>query len=110
MIYTIDNPKLVAYFFNFKDQETFTGVVKDKYNNIAYFLNGQYHRENEPAIIWSDGDEHWYLNGKKHRTDGPAIEHANGDKEWCLNGKKYGCNNDFTNESWIRFIKLQLLK
>jgi len=27
----------------------------------------------------------WYLNGKLHREDGPAIEFSNGNKEWWLN-------------------------
>ena len=34
------------------------------------------------------GDKRWYLNGEYHRTDGPAIEHLNGNKYWYLNGMK----------------------
>ena len=30
----------------------------------------------------------WYLNGQYHREDGPAVEYANGDKEWYLNDEK----------------------
>ena len=55
--------------------------------------------------IDSHGNKVWYKNGKYHREDGPAIEYATGDKEWWLNNKYYGYNNDFTNESWKRFIK-----
>ena len=29
----------------------------------------------------------WYLNGQCHREDGPAIEWANGDKYWYLNSQ-----------------------
>ena len=29
---------------------------------------------------------------------------------YYLNGKLYGYDDDYTNESWIRFVKLQLLK
>jgi hypothetical protein len=36
--------------------------------------------------VWPNGDKEWYLNGDLHREDGPAIELANGDKEWYLNG------------------------
>jgi hypothetical protein len=45
------------------------------------------HREDGPAVEWSDGYKAWWLNGKLHREDGPAIEHVNGDKSWWLNGK-----------------------
>ena len=88
MKYTKDNPKLVENFYNyFEQKETFTGVVKDKYNNIYYYLNGKWHREDGPSIEWDDGDFSWYLNGIL-----------------------YGSNDDYTNESWMRFIELQLLK
>jgi hypothetical protein len=29
----------------------------------AYIVNGAYHREDGPAIIWGDGDRWFYLNG-----------------------------------------------
>ena len=35
MIYTKDNPKLVEYFYAFENKNIFTGVVKDKKNNIV---------------------------------------------------------------------------
>ena len=30
------------------------------------------------------GTKAWYLNGELHRLDGPAVEFANGDKWWYL--------------------------
>jgi len=30
----------------------------------------------------------WYLNGKHHREDGPAVEYSDGTKEWYLYGKQ----------------------
>ena len=87
MIYTKDNPKLVKNSFSFEGIKTFTGVVKDEDNHVIYYLNGEYHRE-----------------------DGPAVEWADDDKSWWLNDKHYGYDDDFTNESWIRFVKLELLK
>ena len=133
MKYTIDNPKSVKDSFDFEGKDTFTGVVKDKYNTIVYYVNGKSHREDGPAvkyadgtkkwrlngichridgpaIEWYDGDKDWYLNGKRHREDGPATEWYNGNKYWYLNDKCYGSNDDFTNESWIRFVKLEFLK
>ena len=37
----------------------------------------------------SNGTKRWYLNGKLHREDGPAIEWSDGTKEWYLNGKEF---------------------
>ena len=55
----------------------------------SWYLNGELHREDGPAIEGADGDKYWWLNGKLHREDGPAIEGANGDKYWWLNGKRH---------------------
>jgi hypothetical protein len=52
-----------------------------------WYLNGQLHREDGPAVEWPDGEKHWYLNGQHHRTDGPAVEYPNGSKRWYLNGR-----------------------
>jgi hypothetical protein len=52
-----------------------------------WYLNGQYHRTDGPAIEFADGAKWWYLNGRRHRTDGPATEEADGSKEWWLNGR-----------------------
>ena len=39
--------------------------------------------------VHSNGSKYWYLNGQYHREDGPAIEGSNGDKYWYLNGTEY---------------------
>jgi hypothetical protein len=54
-----------------------------------WYLNGNFHREDGPAIEWADGEKHWYLDSKFHRVDGSAIEFINGGKEWYLNGKRH---------------------
>jgi hypothetical protein len=33
-----------------------------------------------------NGYKAWYLDGQLHHTDGPAIERANGGKEYWLHG------------------------
>ena len=38
--------------------------------------------------IDADGNKEWWLNGELHRTDGPAVEDADGTKVWYLNGKQ----------------------
>ena len=64
-----------------------------------WYLNCKRHREDGPAIEWANGTKAWYLNGKHHREDGPAIERANGDKEWYLNGEEY------TKEEYDKIIR-----
>ena len=63
------------------------------------------HREGGPAVEYTTGSKYWFKNGVHHREDGPAYEGYNGYLEWYLNGKFYGCNDDFTVESWKRFVK-----
>ena len=58
----------------------------DEYGNQYWYLNGKWHSEDGPAVIWADGTKRWYLNGKRHREDGPAIIYADGSQRWYLNG------------------------
>ena len=53
-----------------------------------WYLNGQLHREDGPAIIYADGDQRWYLNDQLHREDGPAVIKANGSQRWYLNDEE----------------------
>ena len=78
---------------------------KDIAGDKRYYLNGLVHRDKGPAIEYVDGTKYWFKNGKLHREEGPAVEWYNGEKEWWLNNKCYGFDNDFTNESWIKFVK-----
>ena len=55
--------------------------------NKHWFLNGERHREDGPAIERANGTKEWFLNGEHHREDGPAVEYANGTKAWWLNDK-----------------------
>ena len=36
--------------------------------------------------IDAKGTKEWRLNGEFHREDGPAVERADGNKLWYLNG------------------------
>ena len=53
-----------------------------------WYLDGKFHREDGPAIVYEDGVKQWYLNGKLHREDGPAIEYPNGEKQWFFNDEE----------------------
>ena len=70
-----------------KYPENFTGMAEYVDGGKDWWLNGELHREDGPAVERTNGYKEWWLNGKLHRVDGPAIEWANGSKYWLLNGK-----------------------
>ncbi len=74
-----------------KPQISYDIETGDKYWRLP---NGDYHREDGPAIELSTGSNHWYFYNQLHRTDGPAIITRWGHKEWWINGKEY------TYEKW----------
>tara|TARA_B110000503_G_C6875204_1_gene300348 strand:+ start:85 stop:342 length:258 start_codon:yes stop_codon:yes gene_type:complete len=78
-------------------------IVKYFSGSTYHYLNGLLHREDGPAIEFSNGDKSWYLNGERHREDGPAIELFYGHKVWYYKGKHIYCKN---NQEFLRMIKL----
>jgi len=52
-----------------------------------WLLDGKRHREDGPAIEWSDGRKDWYHHGKYHRLDGPAIVFSDGSGWWLRHGQ-----------------------
>lgn len=51
----------------------------------TWYLNGELHREDGPAILYIDGSEEWYHHDQKHRVDGPSLTRKNGGQKWSLN-------------------------
>lgn len=41
----------------------FSGIVSDIDGTKSWYLNGNLHREDGPAIEWGDGDKWWYIDG-----------------------------------------------
>ena len=79
-------------------------VVVDDNGDISWFNeSNQLHREEGPAVEYSDGEKRWYRNDKLHREDGPAVEMPDGTKEWYLNEYFYTESeyNDEINKSTI---------
>jgi hypothetical protein len=79
--------------------------VKDYGNWIEWYLNGALHREDGPAVEYTNGTKYWFLNGKCHRENGPAVELSNGSKFWYINGKRHRENGPAVeysngNKSW----------
>ena len=62
-----------------------------------WILNGDYHREDGPAVERSKGSKFWYLNGKLHREDGPAVECVDGTKRWFFNDEEVTWQQLFRN-------------
>lgn len=85
-------------------------------------LDGLYHREDGPAVEWTNGTKLWYRNGLRHREDGPAAEYNTGGKIYCLNDVKYPTiekyaaavlklhNKEVTSESIRDFVRQILSK
>jgi len=49
----------------------------------------------------------FFKNGKLHNAKNASYVTYHGMKAFNLNGNFYGKKNDFTKESWRRFVKLQ---
>ena len=50
---------------------------------------GQRHREDGPAVEYSNGTRYWYKDGKRHREDGPAVVSSDGSYFYYLEDKEY---------------------
>ncbi len=67
----------------------FTVCSMNKYGTRSWYLHGELHREDGPAIEWVNGSLWWYLHGRLHRENGPAVEGVNGTREWWLHGQHH---------------------
>ena len=79
----------------------------DRHGTKRWYLNGELHREDGPAIEFADGEKQWYINGHIHRLDGAAIIWGDGSKEWWVDGQLHRLDGpaiirwDKTTEWWI---------
>ena len=64
-------------------------IYKNKDGVFHFDEKNSFHREDGPALEFSDGAKEWYVHGKRHRIDGPAVEYADGTKYWYVHGKEY---------------------
>lgn len=51
------------YYLSPKEKINFTGIVRLE-SGIAYYLNGQKHRLDGPALDYEDGYGDWYYHGQ----------------------------------------------
>jgi len=83
-------------------QKFFTDYEKkSKITSLRWFLGEQLHREDGPAIEFSNGTKHWYRLGRLHRVDGPAMETADGGCSWWFNGKHIPVFSQVEFELWL---------
>ncbi len=56
-----------------------------------YNKEEQLHRLNGPAVENSDGYEYkaYWINGNLHNLEGPAVIHPNGEVEYWIESKRY---------------------
>lgn len=72
--------------------ETFTPPHPGGYDTVtttvhyrSYTLDGQLHRVDGPARVWTDTRvSEWFVHGLRHRDDGPAIESDTINSWWRL--------------------------
>ena len=69
--------------------QTMFQQTTDFAGRLRWYLNGQLHREDGPAVVNPDGHQAWYLYGFLHRNDGPAVICPDGEQQWCLNGQPH---------------------
>ena len=83
-------------------KRTRSGKLKGKYlppkppkrfvlgsGSIVYLdENEDYHREDGPAVINSNGSEYWYIHGCHMRLDGPSVITDGGSEHWEYKGKR----------------------
>ena len=114
---TIEGGKYVSklngefHSFPYYDEQSKSVKYHPTYiNDIGKFWhkNGKFHSYNdEPAIIYKNGDLEWYKDGNFHRDgDKPAIIRKNGDMIYCKNGFRYKPNINIKKEESLEFFQL----
>ena len=62
-------------------------------------------KEGAFEVEYTSGSKEWWLDGQQHRIDGPAVECASGSKAWYLNGKHYLTEKEY----WLALLKHELI-
>jgi hypothetical protein len=80
----------LLYLYYVKERDMIEYKVKVHTNYTVWFnLKDERHREDGPAIEWSDGTKEWYKNDVRHREDGPAVEQSYGNTVWYPDGNHH---------------------
>lgn len=57
--------------------------MNDLYEEIEYLPE-----ELDDEYEYYNGTRFWYVNGQRHRADGPAVMRVDGYREWWVQGVK----------------------
>jgi hypothetical protein len=71
--------------------KTPTLFMGELYDYMEWWVDGELHREDGPAVVFANGERMWYKHGRLHREDGPAVEKRMGwdvKDRWYENGIK----------------------
>lgn len=69
-----------------KQHQAMGGVVRDYGTHVVWMMDGVFHREDGPAVAYTNGDQTWYHHNQIHRLDGPAVV-GKDSREWFLNDR-----------------------
>ena len=58
--------KVREHYDYIEKHPNFTGCLENRFKTIVWFKNGEYHREDGPAVEYADGDKWWYLNNLRY--------------------------------------------
>ena len=61
------------------------------------------------VTVSPNGTQHWWLNGNLHREDGPAVVWSDGTKSWSLNGKELS-EEEFNNRHNVELTLEEIAK
>jgi hypothetical protein len=81
---------------------------KDK-NNEYYYWDKIINNNLTAVYVNKNKSIRFFKNGKLHNSKNTAYVHKDGYKIFYLNSKLYGDKDNFTKQTWRRFIKLQAL-
>ena len=70
-------------------------VIDNCGNQFWYNSDGDFHREDGPAVIYSSGKQEWWVYGILHRINGPAIIYSSGSQHWFVDGYRCRDNKSF---------------
>lgn len=99
----------------FYENESSFCVTESDGTKKWYSKKRKLHRENGPALKYTDGSEEWFMHGKHHRKNGPAVKEADGTEYWFFNGQLHREDGPAVilplekNKKWFRRGKLHRL-
>jgi hypothetical protein len=75
----------------------------DMVGDKRWFIEGhKLHREDGPAVEYTDGTKMWLIDDNFHREDGPAIDRATYPQWWYQGHRLENVHSQEEFERWLR--------